>query len=209
MESISQLVQEVRFSTKKSGNRLLSYPKKLRLVGKGRSAYVFKIDSEDKVIKVYFPEFPTLANEESNIYSLLKESSCFPKIFETGSNYIVMEYIKGHTLYECLNIGIRIKPWIIEETEKIVTFARSKGLNPSDIHPRNIILTDNGMVKMIDVVRFKQEYPCHQWDDLKRAFEHFYQKPFFPKKIPALILELIAKLYKKGKLKILLRNKEI
>ena len=35
--------------------------------------------------------------------------------------------------------------------------ARQRGLNPSDIHLRNIFLTDRGEIKVIDVARFGQK----------------------------------------------------
>ena len=75
--------------------------------------------------------------------------------------------------------------------------ARQEGLNPSDIHLRNLFLTLDKKVKIIDVARFRQVKNCIKWRDLKYAFYHYYKKRFFPKKIPAFILNIIAILYKK------------
>ena len=58
-------------------------------------------------------------------------------------------------------------------------------------------MTADNEIKMIDVARFRQTITCNQWDDLKNAFYHFYTRPYFPKKIPAFILNLIAALYKR------------
>ena len=38
-------------------NRLISYDDSLTLVGTGRSAFVFRIKSSNKAIKIFFPEF--------------------------------------------------------------------------------------------------------------------------------------------------------
>ncbi|BBP91193.1 hypothetical protein BsIDN1_48110 [Bacillus safensis] len=85
---------------------------------------------------------------------------------------------------------------MIEQVDDALEEAREKGLNPSDIHLRNLILTKEGRIRVIDVARFTQTKACHQWDDLKTAYA-YYQKPFFPKKAPRLWLEVIAYLYKK------------
>lgn len=206
MKSTDNLVKQVRFHPRNTLNRLVTYPKELRLIGQGRSAYVFQIESQQKAVKVFFPEYSSLAERESSIYQLLKGSPSFPEVFESGSNYILMEYIDGNTFYDCLQKGIKITPSMVQEVDRILEFARCKGLNPSDIHLRNIILTKNGSVRMIDVARFKQKGHCHRWDDLKSAFELYYQKPLFPKKIPSPILEYVAKLYKKGKLTMFLKS---
>ncbi|WLD92784.1 protein kinase family protein [Alkalihalobacillus sp. AL-G] len=193
MANAIQLAKEVTIQS----NHLLNKPHQLKLVGKGRSAFVFKIESEDKVIKVFFPEFHHLAKQEAKIYRQLDDSVYFPKIYETGPNFIIMEYIEGHTFYECLNNGIPITTSMIKKVDKALNHARSKGLNPSDIHLRNLILTISGEVKVIDVVRFSQQKKCYQWDDLKEAHNRFYGRRLSKQKIPKYVIELVALFYKK------------
>ncbi|MDI5789968.1 hypothetical protein PO124_21010 [Bacillus licheniformis] len=43
---------------------------------------------------------------------------------------------------------------MICEVDRALNDARRKGLNPSDIHLRNLILTPSGTIKVIDVARF-------------------------------------------------------
>lgn len=82
-----------------------------------------------------------------------------------------------------------------------IAWARKRGLNPSDIHLRNILLTDSG-VKLIDVARFLQDKSCRQWEDLKKAYYEKYLLPAFPKKIPERILNYIAAKYHKKQIRI-------
>ncbi|GIN93943.1 putative serine/threonine-protein kinase YrzF [Siminovitchia terrae] len=169
----------------------------LKLIGVGRSAFVFMIKNTTKAMKVFFPGLHNIAMEEACVYQMIKHIDFFPNIYESGSNYIVIDYIEGHTLFECLTLGIPISEKDIKEIDFALYLARKKGLNPSDVHLRNIIITPKGSIKIIDVARFRQSKKCHQWEDIKSAFYHFYLKPHFPKRFPAILLNGIAYLYKK------------
>ncbi|MEC1261413.1 protein kinase family protein [Bacillus swezeyi] len=192
--------ETVIYDTNKRFNKLVKKPDELELIGKGRSAYVFKLREQGRemALKVFFPEFKETAQREAEIYKKLSDSPYYPDIYETGHSYILMEYIKGHTFYECLNKGIRIEDEMIQEVDRALQDARLKGLNPSDIHLRNLILTPSGSVKVIDVARFSQTKACKQWEDLKSAYQILYKKSGFPQKIPKLWMETIAFLYKKN-----------
>lgn len=85
---------------------------------------------------------------------------------------------------------------VIHEVDRALWLAQNLGLKPADVHLRNIIMTPSGKTKLIDVARFYQTTDCPQWEDLKAAYYRVYTKPVFPKKIPALFLNLIAIFYK-------------
>ncbi|ARK24209.1 serine/threonine protein kinase [Sporosarcina sp. P37] len=195
MNNYLELVNSVIINKK---NHLISSDSSLKLVGTGRSAFVFRIQSSSKAIKVFFPNSAYIAEEESEIYNLLQEVDYFPTIYESGLNYIVMDYIEGHTLFECMTHGIHITSDHIKETDYALSLASELGLNPSDIHLRNIIITPNNKIKLIDVARYRQQKNCKQWRDLKKAHHQFYCKRFFLKKIPYSFLNIVAFLYKKG-----------
>lgn len=184
----------IRFENKKPV--IVNHDQALTLVGVGRSAFVFKIEGTNKAMKVFFPKHHHIAQEEAGVYEVIRHIDYYPSIHESGSNYIVIDYLEGFTFFECLTLGIQISEAEIKEVDIALTLARNNGLNPSDIHLRNIFKTANGKIKMIDVARFRQVKTCHQWGDLKSAFYRFYTKPFFPKKIPAFILNWIAAFYK-------------
>ncbi|MET0785941.1 MAG: protein kinase family protein [Paenisporosarcina sp.] len=195
MDTYQQLVDSVIISSK--SNRLLSYDDSLTLIGTGRSAFVFQINESNQAIKVFFPEFKHIAEEEAEIYRKLEGISYFPIIYASGENYLVMDFIEGRTLFRCINDGATIKETHIRDTDYALSLAAERGLNPSDIHLRNIIITTNDEVKLIDVARFNQTKNCSQWDDLKYVYHRFYSKRMFPKKIPASILNVFAYFYKK------------
>ena len=181
----------------------------LSLVGRGRSACVFRVKNTDKVIKVFPPKFQYIARREGEIYESLGQMPQFPSIYETGENYIVIDYIMGWTLFECLNKGIKINERQVEEIDHALQLSREMGLNPSDIHLRNILITPDQEIKVIDVARFKQTVPCRQWHDLKVAYFRYYHSRYFPKKIPSGIIEAIGILYKRNAIpKMLLRDKK-
>lgn len=176
----------------------MRYHHSLQLVGKGRSAYVFRIKSSNQAIKIYFPKYAHLAKEEAEIYQVLQEISYYPNIYAAGLNYIVIDYIEGLTLFECMATGKLITSVHIKEIDHALSLAAEHRLNPSDIHLRNIFVTTKGDIKIIDVARFRQRKDCVHWDNLKKAYRQFYRKRFFPKKVATSYLNSVAYLYKKG-----------
>ncbi|MGM0873228.1 MAG: protein kinase family protein [Bacillota bacterium] len=198
----------ILFELKKGSILVKQHHKELVQIGTGRSACVFKIKGTNKVIKVFPPQFIHIAQIESDIYRMLTDIDYFPTIYETGPNFLTMDYIKGETLFSCLNKGIPIDVKHIKEVDHILDLVRKAGLNPSDIHLRNIIITPDNKIKMIDVARFKQKKHCTQWEDLKNAYFCYYQHPLFPKKFPESILNLVAALYKRQIMFVNLANKK-
>lgn len=195
MNIYEELARSVHINKK---NRLLAYDDTLLHVGTGRSAFVFRIKSTMTAMKVYFPAFTQVAREEAEIYEKLQGIVYFPTVYASGTNFIVMDYIEGLTLFDCMVNRKVITSSHITEIDHALSLAIARGLNPSDIHLHNIFITDRGNIKLIDVARFKQKKHCRQWENLKRAFREFYCKRFFPKRIPASILTMIAWLYKKN-----------
>jgi RIO-like serine/threonine protein kinase len=196
------LVQSVVFKRYKEEVLVLSFDKThLSIIGSGRSAYVFKLEGTNRALKVFYSPHEHLAKKEAEIYDKLKGIPSFPELYESGDDYIVIDFIEGHTIFECLVKGIHINGKVLEEVDRSIAKARQLGLNPSDIHLHNILLTTDGEVKLIDVVRFDQIKHCTQWEDLKRAYHKFYKKRLFPKKLPHKLLLLIAYFYKRNLLK--------
>ncbi|WP_096153945.1 MULTISPECIES: protein kinase family protein [Bacillus] len=196
MKTYEELANSVIYKIYGSTVRLLDKANELELVGKGRSAYAFKIKSTNLVIKVYFPTHREIGKEETTVYTMLKENPFFPTLHAYGENYIVIDYISGQTFFNCLIKGIPIKYKHILEVDMALKLVRGVGLNPSDVHLRNIILTKDGHVKLIDVARFRQRGECSQWEDLKKAYK-LYRRRFIPKQIPTFLLNSVAFIYKK------------
>lgn len=195
-KQFNELAKSVRISNDKN-NTLIEADSSLSLIGKGRSAYVFRIKSTNLALKVFFPDQIQTAKEEAAVYEEVQSIKYYPTLYGAGNNYIVIDYLEGNTLFDCLAQGIPVSEEKINEIDDALQLARDEGLNPSDIHLRNIIITSDNKVMLIDVARFRQTVSCTQWDDLKRVFHHLYTKSFFPKKIPVFILNSIAVIYKR------------
>ncbi|WP_404461451.1 protein kinase family protein [Sutcliffiella horikoshii] len=197
--SYQQLAESVVFKRTQKNVAVESYnDKQLTMAGSGRSAYVFKLKNTKKVLKVFYPPFEHLAKREAKIYKKLEGVSYFPVMHASGENYIVIDYIDGLTLFECLVKGKHIDENVLDEVDHAILLAKNRGLNPSDIHLHNILITSDGKVKLIDVVRFEQVKQCSQWDDLKRGYYKYYIKRIFPRKLPSKLLLMIAFFYKRN-----------
>ena len=192
LASFSSLAQSVSFTSQGSSFRLNDKHPELEPIGKGRSAYAFKIKETNLVIKVFFPSFESVAKEEADVYKVLGQNPYYPSLYDSGDRYLVIDYISGDTLFDCLVKGIEIRNEYIHEIQQALLYARKQGLNPADIHLKNIILTKDKSIKMIDVARFRQHQKCRRWLDLKKAYTKIYKKWFFPNKTPEFVLNLIA-----------------
>jgi len=112
-----ELAGSITFVDRNNKKEIFSNDPNLEFIGKGRSAIVYKIRGTNKVLKVFYPQFSHIAKEEGEIYQELQNISYFPTLYEIGENYIVIDYIEGNTLFECLLQGIQINPDIIGEVD--------------------------------------------------------------------------------------------
>ncbi|MFJ7744555.1 protein kinase family protein [Peribacillus sp. NPDC097295] len=196
MPQYDKLAQSVKIANDKN-HTLMAADDSLSLIGTGRSAYVFRIQNTNLALKVFFPTYTQTAKIEADIYRTVQNIEYYPTLYDAGDDYLVIDYIDGRTLFEHLTIGIPVTEEKIKEIDHALNLARKVGLNPSDIHLRNILITSQKKVKIIDLARFRQTKSCKQWHDLKRVFHLFYRRPYFPKRIPTFILNSIAAIYKK------------
>ncbi|TCI30060.1 protein kinase family protein [Exiguobacterium sp. SL-10] len=186
----------VTFEQHGQETRVTAYHPDLELHGIGRSAAVFRIKATRLVIKVFFPGYTHIAAEEAVIYRTLEGLPQFPNLYEAGPTYIVIDYIEGKTLFECLIEGIWIDPAYIKQVDEALMAARRLGLTPSDVHLRNLILTPEGRIYLIDLARFRQgQQVDHQWEDLKRMYR-VYRLRFMPKRYSERWLNGVAYLYR-------------
>lgn len=191
-----EIYADVSFEQDVHETRVTAYHQDLELHGIGRSAAVFRVKDTRLVIKVFFPGYTQIAAEEAVIYRTLEGLPQFPHLYEVGPTYIVIDYIEGKTLFECLTKGIWIDKAYIEQVDEALIKARQLGLTPSDVHLRNIILTPKGRIYLIDLARFRQgQHIDHQWEDLKRMYR-LYRLRFVPKRYSEQLLNGIAYLYR-------------
>lgn len=166
----------------------------LKCIGIGTDGAVFQsVSAPDYVYKIYAADKYDRAASEAAVYEMLGESPYFPTCYAAYERFIVLSYEEGKTLYDCVVEGIHIAKHIIDEVEQARTYIRSKGLNPRDIHLKNIIL-QNGKAKLIDVSEYSVPGNDQRWEHLKRGYEQFY--PFIDgSSVPLWVVTTVQKWY--------------
>ncbi|WP_054708813.1 RIO1 family regulatory kinase/ATPase [Bacillus sp. JCM 19041] len=191
----SEFVTEIVFERKGRNTDLINVPNQLELIGKGRSAFVFKIKDEGRAIKVFYPPFEHIAQDEARNYKKVEGIPYYPTVYMSGKNYIVMDYIEGKTFSQCLIEGLRLTEDHVNQVNEALVAAKNKGLNPSDVHLHNLLVTKDNKVHLIDIARFFAEERLFQWDDLKKGYFTHYHRFYFPKKVPKWLMNVVAKIY--------------
>lgn len=147
-------------------------------------AYAFKIYAKDKVAKV---------KVEANVYHILGNSPFFSTCFASYDEYLVLNYEKGKTLFDCILQGIHIPKQVINDVEDAREYVRNIGLNPRDIHLKNILL-QNGRAKILDVSEYTLPGNDFRWEHLKKGYEEYYHL-IDGNAVPFWLIETIRKWY--------------
>jgi serine/threonine-protein kinase RIO1 len=166
----------------------------LKCIGIGTDAAVFHYHkTPNYVFKVYSSQAIKKKEVEEYVYEHLKGSSYFPEFYGNGTNYIVLSFEQGVTFHDCLLQGIPITEQAILDVEEAREYVRSQGLNPRDIHLKNILLK-NGRGKVLDVSEYVKMGNDHRWKHLVWAYKNIY--PFISGiQVPLWILETIKHWY--------------
>lgn len=171
---------------------------KLQCIGVGTDAAVFRY--------IYVPRyaFKVFSNEklekmeiEIEVYLKLGQSEYFPVYYGRGFNFLVLSFEEGITLYDCLLKGVHIPAQVIQDVENARNYAFNRGLNPRDIHLKNIILRE-GRAKLLDVSEYLNPGNDNRWEYLKEGYKEYYHL-IDGKAIPHWIIETIRKWYNQTK----------
>lgn len=175
-----------------------SIPPGLSLIGYGTDAVVVRHpDLKDRVFKVFADDRLHKVDQEFKVYQTLGESPYFAHCYRKGDNYLLLSYEAGINLYECLCEGIEIPEQVIIDVERARNEARLKGLNPRDIHLKNVLL-QHGRGKLLDVSEYLKPGDDRRWDDLVEAYYEFY--PFIRgHKVPVWLMESVKMMYSRKK----------
>jgi hypothetical protein len=147
-------------------------------------AYAYKMYADDKVEKIQI---------EREVYETLDDSPYFSTCYGSKDHYLVLSFEEGTTLYDCLLRGIPIPQQVMKDVDDAREYVRQKGLNPRDIHLKNVLL-QNGRAKIIDVSEYVKPGNDFRWEHLKKAYDQYY--PLIEgKPIPLKLIEMIRKRY--------------
>lgn len=166
----------------------------LRCVGVGTDAAVFQpLSAPDYAFKLYAEGKKDKLQAEAEVYRKLGASPLFTACFGATDRFLVLKFEEGPTLFDCLLQGIHVPEQVIRDVEEARGYVRGKGLNPRDIHLKNILLQD-GRAKLLDVSEYIKPGNDFRWEHLKKAYEEYY--PVFDgKPVPFWLLDTIRKWY--------------
>ncbi|WP_249435780.1 serine/threonine protein kinase [Paenibacillus sp. Marseille-Q4541] len=165
-------------------------------IGMGTDAAVFTIDQlPEFAFKIYSPEAVDKKKTEKAVYDRLAGSPFFATCYGEGNRYIVLSMEKGPTLEDCLMEGIPVPEQVILDVKEARDYAESVGLNPRDIHLKNV-LNQNGRGKVLDVSEYVKEGDDQRWDHLVWAYYHVYPR-FRDVKVPQWVIETVKKWYQR------------
>lgn len=186
--------------------RVKNGSKTWKTVGVGNYAAVFvHLSKPDWVVKVYGRN-PDELKKEIDVYKQLGSHKAYSTLYGYGEQFLVLKKLEGITLFNALVKGIYIPETVIKDIDNGLTYAKSVGLNPYDVHGKNVVMK-NGRGYIVDISDFYKDGYCSKWDDLKKGYYKLY-KPFIGKyhpPIPFSIVDGIRKgyrIYKKFKKKI-------
>ncbi|BDH62237.1 hypothetical protein MTP04_23670 [Lysinibacillus sp. PLM2] len=166
----------------------------LKCIGVGTDAAVFQhLNAPAYAFKIYATDKKEKVKLEANIYRILGDSPYFPTCYASFDQSLVLSYEHGITLYDCLLQGVHIPKQAVNDVEDAREYVRNKGLNPRDIHLKNILL-QNGRAKIIDVSEYSQTGNDFRWEYLKKGYEQYYHL-LDGNPVPFWLVETIRKWY--------------
>ncbi|TMV53043.1 serine/threonine protein kinase [Paenibacillus mesophilus] len=122
-------------------------PSDYPMVGIGAQGAVFRLSS-DRCVKVY--DDPRTAYWESKALKMAEGVPYFPKLYETGDQYVVMEYLTGPNLQDYLAEKPGLTESFAEQLLGIVKEMRRLKFARIDTRTGHIIVTEGGKLKVID-----------------------------------------------------------
>lgn len=121
----------------------------LQMIGKGRQGAVFQF-TDEACVKVFGNEED--CEREFQALSMGENTGLFPKVYDHGPTFIVMEIIKGIDLREYLQSQPLTEELSAKLIEMLVVF-KDIGFERIDHHKRQIYLQPDGRLRVIDVAR--------------------------------------------------------
>lgn len=137
-------------------------PNNYKLIGVGYSGAVFQL-SPQQCVKIYYrPHYKSDKHAEEEVLKITKNSRFFPNIYETGKNYIIMEYIDGEDLGQYLDRKGRFPSWLAQEIVLMLNDMQQLRLPRCDAAVRHIIvLRKEKRIKVIDHVNSNKVDAAH------------------------------------------------
>ncbi|MCQ6274844.1 hypothetical protein JMM81_07660 [Bacillus sp. V3B] len=124
------------------------------LIGKGHQGAVYRI-AEDQCVKIYGK--PEHCKQEKEVLLSNQDLLFIPKVYETGSNYVLMEYLLGPNLNQYLKKQSHLSEEITRRLLDILTTMKKAGFKQIDAPLRHIFVTNQGFKLVDHVYSFSRE----------------------------------------------------
>jgi putative serine/threonine protein kinase len=120
------------------------------MLGRGADGSVFQLTPE-KCVKVFVNE--DTQKKELNALQIGQSSPIIPKLYEYGTNFIVMEFINGINLKHYLKKEKRLSETIVKKILAMLDEMKTVGFTRLDIEVRHIFINELSEIKVIDLKR--------------------------------------------------------
>lgn len=196
-----ELLPQIQIQSSSTHNPVVvdPIPAPWQVLGAGNYAAVFSHPKyPQQVVKVYAPDLSGF-EEETEVYRRLGAHPAFSECLYAGANFLVLKRLYGSTLYDCVQKGLSIPKQVIEDVDRALHYARAQGLNPYDVHGRNVMMSE-GRGLVVDVSDFLHQGNCPKWRHLKQAYYWLYCPIIRPLRlrIPYPLLNFVRKSYRYG-----------
>lgn len=150
------LFDSIIVTPSKTGKGLdIHNPTSLPLLGKGAQGAVFSLP-EGKCVKIYWDTMNVMW--ESKALRAGKDSPIFPKLFQVGTNFVVMEEIEGPTLQAVIKKLGHMPEGMISQIIAVLRTMKSLKFKRIDTRLSHLIVTKDGSLKVIDHIgAFQQD----------------------------------------------------
>ncbi|MBO2532183.1 MAG: hypothetical protein CW342_04735 [Thermoactinomycetaceae bacterium] len=129
-----------------SGGMDRRYP----LLGEGLNGKVYEF--EDYAVKVFKPD--AAERKDAFLLSRLSGHASFPRVHYREEGWMIVDKVNGPTLWQALQGGEKLKGRLYDQIEEAVEYCYARGIIPDDLHLNNIMVDQEGRVKVVDVGRF-------------------------------------------------------
>jgi len=200
IQCVSQeLLTQIQIKSNSTHNPVVveQLPTPWQLLGAGNYAAVFSHpDYPQQVVKVYAPGLAGF-EEETEVYRRLGTHPAFSECLYAGANFSILKRLHGTTLYDGVQQGLSIPEQVIQDIDLALDYARTQGLNPFDVHGRNVMMSE-GRGFVVDVSDFLHPGTCPKWRHLKQAYYWLYCPIIRPLKlrISYSLLNVVRKSYR-------------
>lgn len=123
---------------------------------------------DDLVIKVFKDDGKS--RDDGMKLHRLDNSIYYPQVEAYSNDFMVSERIYGETFYELVGHDDELRLRYENEIQEAIIDAHKAGLDAFDLHNHNIILTNEGDIRIVDVGRFGTETSTLQFGIFRKLF---------------------------------------